>query len=348
MERAPTTVSRRRTTEAERDVHLKVARLHGPRDIRLHDEAEPTAGAHEELIRVAAVGLCGSDRHSYLQGGIGDALLTRPLVLGHEISGVIDGGPRRGEPVAIEPAVPCDACELCRGGLGHLCGELRFAGHGTTDGGLRTLMTWPRRQLVPVPAALGAQEAALLEPLAVALHAVDLGKVEPGMSAGVFGCGPIGLLLIQVLRHVGVEPVVATDPLPHRRAAAAAFGAGQAVEPSTELPVVDVAFEAAGEDAAVDDAISAVRPAGRVVLVGIPASDRTSFGASAARRKGLTLLLSRRSRAGDLARAADLAGSGSIDLHSLVTGTYPLDASGQAFEDLVQMRGLKRMVVPQG
>ena len=327
---------------------MKVARLHGPRDIRLHDEADPAAGADEELLRVSAVGLCGSDRHWFLEGNIGDAVLTRPLVLGHEVSGVIEGGPSRGQLVAIEPALPCEACDLCLGGLSHLCRELRFAGHGMTDGGLRTLMTWPRRRLVPMPAALGAEEAAMLEPLAVALHAADLGKLEPGMSAGVFGCGPIGLLLIQVLRHFGVETVVATDPLPHRRAAAAASGVRQAVvpSPSTELPTVDVAFEAAGEDAAVDDAIRAVRPAGRVVLIGIPASDRTSFGASAARRKGLTLFLSRRSQAGDLARAADLAASGSIDLRSLVTTTYPLDGSRLAFADLARMRGLKTLVLP--
>lgn len=325
---------------------MKVARLHGARDIRLHDEAEPAASAHEELIRVAAVGLCGSDRHWFLEGSVGDAVLTRPLVLGHEISGVIEDGPRRGELVAIDPAVPCEVCELCREGLGHLCREVRFAGYGTTDGGLRALMAWPRRQLVSVPAAVDAQEAALLEPLAVALHAADLGKLEPGMSAGVFGCGPIGLLLIQVIRHLGVEPIVATDPLPHRRAAAVVFGARQAVQPATDIRAVDVAFEVAGEDAAIDDAINAVRPAGRVVLVGIPAADRSSFSASAARRKGLTFLLSRRSRAGDVARAAELAGNGPIDLRSLVTAHYPLDASRQAFVDLVQMRGLKLVVLP--
>ena len=162
-----------------------------------------------------------------MEGGIGDAVLSKPLVLGHEICGVIEGGARHGELVAVDPAIPCDVCDVCLSGLGHLCADMRFAGHGTTDGGLRTLMAWPSRHLLTVPALIGSPAACLLEPLAVALHAAELGQVEPGMSAGVFGCGPIGLLLIQVLRQLGVDPIVATDPLPHRHAAALAFGASR-------------------------------------------------------------------------------------------------------------------------
>jgi L-iditol 2-dehydrogenase len=327
---------------------VKVARLHGKRDIRLHEEADPAPGADEELVRVTAVGLCGSDRHWFLEGSIGDAVLSQPLVLGHEIAGVIEGGARDGVRVAVDPAVPCDICESCLRGLGHLCHDTRFAGYGTTDGGLRTVMAWPRRQLVTVPASIGPQEAALLEPLAVALHAVDLGRVEPGMSAGVFGSGPIGLLMVLVLRHLGVDPIVATDPLAHRRAAAVAFGASEVFRPNAELPTVDVAFETAGDDSAVDDSITAVRPAGRVVLVGIPAADRTSFRASVARRKGLELLLSRRSRPADLQRAVDLSADGSIDLGPLVTGHFTLDQASAAFGELVALNGLKVVVEPSG
>ena len=333
---------------------MKVLRLHGRDDVRLHEEPEPTAGEGELLVRVNAVGLCGSDRHWLVEGGIGDAMLERPLVLGHEFAGTVASGPRTGERVALDPAVPCGACAVCLAGLPHLCPNLSFAGHGSTDGALRSLLAWPERLAHALPDGLSDVEAALLEPLGVALHALDLGHVRSGTSAGVFGCGPIGLLVIQALRAAGVETVVATDPLAHRAAAAAALGAAHAVHPGdlAGIPLpgglgVDVAFETAGEDGAVADAIEAVRPGGRVVLVGIPDGDRTSFVASAARRKGLTLLLCRRMEPADLPRAIRLAESGRVDLASLVGVRYPLSAWQEAFAALVDRRGLKVVVEPQ-
>ncbi len=200
-------------------------RLHGKRDLRLHGEPEPTPAPDEILLRVTAVGLCGSDLHWFAEGGIGDAVLTRPLVLGHEFVGLVESGPRAGDRVALDPAVSCGRCAACLAGDDNLCLACRFAGHGTTDGALRELMTWPERLAHRVPDSLSDLEAALLEPLGVALHALDLGRVGPGATAGVFGCGPLGLLLVQLLRLVGAGVLVATDPLAHRAAAAEAMGA---------------------------------------------------------------------------------------------------------------------------
>jgi L-iditol 2-dehydrogenase len=219
-------------------------------------------------------------------------------------------------------------------------------------------MTWPERLAHPLPDALSNAEGALLEPLGVALHALELGRPGPGMSAGVYGCGPIGLLLVQLLRMVGAKPIVATDRLPHRVAAAQAMGATHAVtvgadggaDPADEdlgpASGVDVAFEAAGEDAAVETAIRAVRPGGRVVLLGIPADDRTSFTASVARRKGLTILLSRRMEPADLPRAIRLAEARRVDLRSLVTERCPLSRAQAGFAALSDRRGLKVVVEP--
>ena len=237
-------------------------------------------------------------------------------------------------------------------GRGNLCLELRFLGHGKTDGGLRTLMAWPQHLLVPLPEQVNDVEGSLLEPLGIAIHAVDLSGVRPGMSAGVFGCGPLGLLIIEVLNELGCTPIVATDVLSHRLEAAQRLGA-PTVRPAGgeagagSLPTVDVAFEVAGEDAAVADAVRSVRPGGRVVLVGIPSDDRTSFQASVARRKGLSLVLCRRMRAGDLAAAARLASAGGIELKSLISERYPLDSADGAFGALVDRRGLKIVVEPQ-
>jgi L-iditol 2-dehydrogenase len=325
---------------------VRALRLHAPNELRLHEEPDPEPDAGEVLVRVAAVGLCGSDRHWLLEGGIGDAGLERPLVLGHEFAGVVASGPRTGERVAVDPADPCGRCDLCADGLEHLCAHMRFAGHGTTDGALRTLLAWPERLVHPVPDTLTDAQAALAEPLGVALHALDLAHVRPGAGAGVFGCGPLGLLLVQLLHMAGASPIVATDTLPHRVAAAESLGATHArlAGAASGEDGLDVAFEVAGDDGAVDEAIDSLRPTGRLVLVGIPDDDRTSFRASAARRKGLTLLLSRRMTASDLPRALRLAAEGRVVLDPLVTERYSLDEWPEAFASLRERRGLKVVV----
>jgi L-iditol 2-dehydrogenase len=319
---------------------MKALRLHAAGDLRLHDEPAPEPGDGEVLVRVTAVGLCGSDRHWFEEGGIGDAVLTRPLVLGHEFVGMIERGPRAGERVAVDPAIPCGECAPCKAGRSHLCLGVRFAGHGRTDGALRGALAWPEVLVHPLPDALDDATATLLEPLGVALHAVDLGHVSTATRAGVFGCGPIGILLVQALLASGAT-VVATDVLPHRLAVARALGAER-----WEGGEVDVAFEVAGEDASLDDAIAATCPGGRVVLVGIPSGDRTSFTASTARRKGLTLLLSRRMEPADLARAIDLAGRGRLELAPLVTARHSLDDWAGAFDELVRHDGVKVVIEP--
>lgn len=314
---------------------MKVARLHGVNDVRLHDEPVPAVGTGETLVRVTAVGLCGSDLHWFSEGSIGDAKLARPLVLGHEFAGVTESGQR----VAVDPAVPCEVCEFCRQGNPNLCSNLHFAGHGKDDGGLREWISWPTRCLFPIPDSLSEADGAMLEPLGVAIHAVDLGKIRAGMKVGVFGCGPIGLMVLQVAQAAGAVVSVATDPLPHRLAAAEKFGA-QAWKLGEE---VDVAFECAGEQGAVDDAMNAVRPGGRVVLVGIPADDHTSFTASVARRKGLTIKLSRRMKH-TYPRAIRLVESGTVDVKSIVSHCFPIDKVAEAFTTAQRRDGLKVVV----
>jgi L-iditol 2-dehydrogenase len=327
---------------------VKALRLHGAGDLRLHEEPAPEPGDGELLLRVTAVGLCGSDRHWFLEGGIGDAVLARPLVLGHEFVATVEAGPRAGERVALDPAIPCGGCALCLSGRPHLCLELRFAGHGSTDGALRSFMIWPERLAHRLPDSVSDPEGALLEPLGVALHALELGRVRPGTTAAVFGCGPIGLLLVQALRALGATEVVAADPMSHRAAAAAELGATHVLGRGEATAVgVEVAFEVAGEDAALAEALDAVAPAGRIVLVGIPDGDRTSFTASTARRKGLTLLLSRRMEPADLPRAIRLVAEGRVDLGPLVSARYALSEGQEAFGDLVERRGLKTILEPQ-
>jgi L-iditol 2-dehydrogenase len=330
---------------------MKSLRLHGPGDLRLHEEPIPTAGVGEALLRVTAVGICGSDLHWFKETGIGDARLNKPLVLGHEFSAVTVDGQR----VAVDPSIPCGTCEYCQRGDPNLCDHLIFAGHGDQDGALRQQLAWPHTCLHPLPDGLSDADGTLLEPLGIALHAVDLAHLRVGMSVGVFGCGPIGLLVIQLAKLAGASKVLATDILPHRLQVASSLGSDEAQLVTGRLDEreftrlngmgLDLVFEAAGENAAVEMAIAAVRPGGKVILIGIPSDDRTSFTASVARRKGLTLKLVRRMKL-TYPRAIRLVERGKVDVRSLVTHTFPLDQAAEAFELAARREGLKVIITP--
>jgi L-iditol 2-dehydrogenase len=328
-------------------VRVRAARLYGTGDIRVAEEAVPAAGAGDVLVRVTAVGICGSDLHWWSEGAIGDARLARPLVLGHEGAGVIVDGPRRGQRVAIDPAIPCETCRACRDGYRNLCYRIRFAGHGQTDGMLRELMPWPAHLLHPLPDQVTDAAGALLEPLGVALHALDLGHARLGATVAVVGCGPIGLLLIQLLRSAGASRVLAVEPLAHRREAAREFGAHEVPEPAADLSGygADVAFEVAGDDSAVRTALESVRPGGRVVLAGIPDDDSTTFPASLARRKGLTIAMVRRMNE-VYPRAIDLAVRGAVSLEPLISRRADLADAADAFAAAQRRSGLKVIVTP--
>jgi L-iditol 2-dehydrogenase len=323
------------------------------RDVRVEEMPDPPeTPSGQSLVRVSAVGLCGSDLHWFGEGGIGDASLDAPLVLGHEFAGVVERGPLAGRRVAVDPAISCQECSQCRAGNRNLCPEVRFAGHGRQDGALREFVVWPEHLLHPLPDEISDAGGAVLEPLGVAIHSHDLGQVRVGASVAVVGCGPIGLLAIQLARAGGARLVLAVDPLAHRRAAALSMGADAAVTPDEVRavgrtgqadPAVDVAFEVAGNDDAIALAMLAARPGARVVLAGIPAVDRISFPASLARRKGLTLLLVRRMR--DVyPRAISLVQRGLIDVESLVTQRFELGAAADAFAAAATRDGLKTII----
>jgi L-iditol 2-dehydrogenase len=334
---------------------MRVARLHGVADLRLSDEPVPVPGPGMSLVKVTAVGICGSDLHWWAEGGIGDAVLEQPLVPGHEAAGIIADGPRRGERVAIDPALACGTCRPCRSGYPNLCPGIRFAGHGTQDGAMREYLAWPSDLLHPLPDALTDADGAMLEPLGVAIHAAGLGHLRPGGSAAVAGCGPIGLLLIQVLRAAGTAWVAAFDPLPHRRQAASRLGADLTADPAqaglqadrqeVTGDGVDTAFEMAGADGAVQLAMAAARPGGRVVLGGIPGDDWTRFQASVARRKGLTIAMVRRMNQ-TYPQAIGLAAAGKVDLPSLVSHRFPLAHAQDAFGMAALRAGLKVIIEP--
>jgi L-iditol 2-dehydrogenase len=215
-------------------------------------------------------------------------------------------------------------------------------------------MNWPQRLLLPAPDSIVGDDIALLEPLGIALHGLDLGHFKAGMSAGVFGAGPIGLFIIRALKAMGASRIIATDAKPHRVQAALASGADEAYltavdgqpEGIDRLAKVDVGFEAAGEDAALESALISVKLGGRVVVVGIPPTNSHTFSAKLARGKGLTIAWSRRMKAIHMLRAIEMVDHGIVPLDGMITATYPLSEAARAFDDLVARNGLKIIVKP--
>jgi L-iditol 2-dehydrogenase len=338
--------------------------LHGARTIRIDDVAAPTLADGEVLVRVRAVGLCGSDVHYYCDGHIGETIAEAPLVLGHEFAGLVERvgrgvrEVREGDLVAVDPAIPCGQCESCFEGHSNLCPNVRFAGTPPTDGGLCEQIVWPAARVVRLPSGMDATEGAVLETLGVCMHAVNLGHVRLADRVAVLGVGPIGLLIVRLARLSGAVEVFAADRNPARLAAARALGADAAIDVRTEDPVaailklthgrgVDVAFEAAGALETPQQAVEVLRPGGTVVLVGICPEDRIPLTATAPRRKGVTIKLSRRMKH-VYPRAIALAQAGVVDLKSIVSHRYPLERTAEAFEQLASGPGeaLKVIVEP--
>ena len=307
-------------------------RLHGPRDLRVETIAHPGAPAPGEvLLRVSATGVCGSDLHPYETGSIGSTVLAAPLVLGHEFAGVVeqigDGVTLPlGARVAVDPLVWCGQCDSCLRGDQNLCRHQSFAGLAPTDGSLRQWMRVPARNCHPISDAISDAEAALLEPLGIALHATDLARIRVGSSVGIWGGGPIGLCLAQTARLAGADPVYLREPLDWRLKMAQTYGAVP-LPPDVE---VDVAIEAAWARESVQQAMDALRPGGTLVLVGIPFEDGVEFKHSTARRKGLTILMCRRMKR-VYGRAIALVESGAVDLKGMITHRFPLGEVPEAF-----------------
>lgn len=330
---------------------MRASRLHGIRDLRLEELPRPEPGRGEVLLRVAAVGVCGSDVHYYRDGAIGDQVAAEPIILGHEFSGwVAELGPEGeanlevGQLVAVDPAIPCGACEPCQRGHPNLCPDVRFCGTPPIDGVFAEYAVMPAENCFPLPPGLTPVEGAMLEPLGVAIHAVDLAHLRPGYSVAVLGAGPIGLLIAAVARASGASEIYMSEPLAHRREFALDYVADAAVDPYeeetdiveevarlTDGRGVDVAFEAAGADETPDQCAGAARPGGKVIVAGIPRDDRMRFTASTVRRRGLTIKLVRRMKH-TYPRAIRLVEKGLVDVKALATHEFALERIAEAFD----------------
>lgn len=326
---------------------MKTAFLYGPRDIRVEEWTDADPGPGEVLLDVTAVGICGSDLHTYLFGDVGGVRAETALALGHEAAGrVIAVGEgvtlKVGQRVAIDPATHCGHCERCEAGEVHLCTNMVFMGLYPHHGALRERMVYPARSCVPVPDGVSDVETALLEPLGVALHASRLANIQIGEDVLIIGCGGIGLLITRLARLAGARRIFVSDKHPWRLAQAASFGADVIIDANEKSVVdevmhltnkrgVDVAIEAAWVQGTADECVGAARYGGRVIIVGIPAEDEMKVQASVARRKELSIQSSRRMKH-TYPASISLTLNKQINLEALATHQFTLDETTQAFE----------------
>ncbi|MGZ2461722.1 2,3-butanediol dehydrogenase [Rhizobium anhuiense] len=268
------------------DTGFAAAVWHGAGDIRIECRPRVPLKPGEVRLKVSLCGICGSDVHEFRDGPHAIPVATphavsgeiAPLVIGHEFAGEIieaaaDVDLAPGTRVAVEPEYRCDRCAACRRGEYNLCVAMGFAGL-MGSGGMAEEAVLPSYMLHPLPDTVTDRQAAVLEPAAVALHALRRGRVRAGDTVAVAGAGPIGLLIAQLARIAGARRVIVSDVSDARLAMARSLGATDTVNAAsgdlaTVANGVDVAFEAVGTQATLDAAIASVRKGGRVVFVGL-------------------------------------------------------------------------------
>jgi L-iditol 2-dehydrogenase len=342
---------------------MRVSVLERPGQLLLTERPVPRPAAGHVLVAVRSVGVCGSDVHYFQHGRIGDFVVRAPLVLGHEVSGVIVAvgagvaGDRAGSRVAIEPGAACGACAPCKAGRYNLCPQMRFFATPPVDGALAEYVEVRADLAFALPDAVSDDAAALLEPLSVGIWATGKAGLTPGGSVLIAGAGPIGLVTAQVARARGAATVVVSDIAPDRLAAAERSGAtatvrsgagqdgggggGAAAGPGPEF---DAFIDCSGAASAVTAGLRMLRPAGTAVLVGMGA-DELPLPLGLIQRYELTVTGTVR-YANTWPAAIALAASGAVDVDALVTDRYPLDQADAALTATTRPGTIKSIIEP--
>jgi L-idonate 5-dehydrogenase len=338
--------------------------IHSAHDLRVETyaaghalPAKPSPG--HVRVRMAAGGICGSDLHYFHHGGFGTVRVREPMALGHEASGIVSEvgegvtGLAVGTLVAVNPSDPCGTCHECARGKHHYCINMQFNGSAMrfphVQGLFREWIDVPLSRAFAMQKGIRPEEAALCEPLAVCLHAVNQAGDLKGKTVLVTGCGPIGILTIVVAKLAGAKRIIATDIMPQALTAAKAYGATDALNVAEQPDAlaewqegkgkVDIGFECSGSARAYSGLIAALRPGARLVLVGIGGDATLPVNVLVA--KELQLVGTFRFNE-EFAEAARLIGNKLVDLTGIVTATYPMGEALAAFEHATdKSRGIK-------
>ncbi len=333
---------------------MRASVLHPGGRLAVESRPVPVPGPGDVLIEVAAVGVCGSDTHYLRHGRIGEFVVTAPIVLGHEASGRIvavgEGVPaeRIGRRVSIEPQRPDPLSAESLRGEYNLCPAMRFYATPPVDGALAEYVTIGSAFAHSIPDSVSDEAAALFEPLSVGIAALRKAAVGLGGSVLIAGAGPIGLMCAQVARASGLARIVVSDPDGARRDAARRFGATRTVEPGKGADAgdgFDAFIDASGAPPAIRAGIPAVRPGGRIVLVGMGADD-LELPVSLIQSRELILTGVFR-YANTWPTAIALAERGLVDLDGMVTARFTLDEAEAALNADRAPGGIKAVVHPR-
>lgn len=328
---------------------MRAVVIHAPKDLRVERFDEQQLGPGEVRVRIEAGGVCGSDLHYYHHGGFGTVRIREPMVLGHEVAGIVDavGGEvqrvRPGQRVAINPSRPCAKCRYCQQGRQNHCLDMRFYGSAMrfphVQGAFRQLLVVDENQCHLVSEQVTPGEAAMAEPLAVCLHAARRAGPLLGKRVLITGSGPIGALCILAARRAGAATIVATDIAREPLATAAAVGADRTIDVSSEPDALapyaankgtfDVMFEASGSEKALASAFDALQPGAVVVQVGL--GGLVSLPMNLLVAKEFELRGTFRFHE-EFELAVDLISRRLVDVRPLLSATLPFDQAIEAFE----------------
>jgi L-idonate 5-dehydrogenase len=322
---------------------------HAAKDLRIEETPSPPVGPHDIRVRIGFGGICGSDLHYYHHGGFGTVRLREPMILGHEIAGVVEAvgaGGRRvkiGDRIAVNPSVPCNQCRYCLEGRQNQCLDMRFYGSAMrfphVQGGFREVLVCRDSQAHVVADGTSLQEAAMAEPFAVALHATRRAGALIGKRVLISGSGPIGALTAIAARRAGAAEIVVTDIADGALSFASRVGADRVINVAREADALsdfsadkgyfDTMFEASGAEAALRSGIDVVRPGGVVVQLGLGGEMRLPINMITA--KELELRGTFRFHE-EFALALEFIAKGLVDVKPLISATAPLAEARDAFE----------------
>ncbi|MFO7535749.1 MAG: alcohol dehydrogenase catalytic domain-containing protein [Kiritimatiellia bacterium] len=328
---------------------MKTMALTGLRRLSMLDAPEPVLTREADvLLRLTAIGVCGSDIHYYTTGKIGSQVVRFPFRVGHECAGVVEKigravtGLKPGDRVAVDPAMWCGVCDQCRAGRFNTCRRLLFLGcPGQAEGCLCERLVMPAASCFKVPDGMSDELAALIEPLTIGVYAVARATPLAGAAIGILGSGPIGLSVLLAARAAGARAVYVTDKIDARLRAAAGAGAGWTGNPDrgdvvaavakAEPPLLDCVFECCGQQEALDQAVRLLKPGGTLMMVGIPAVDRVSFEIELLRRREIRLQNVRRQNE-KVPETIRLVESGALKPGFMVTHRFPFSETPAAFD----------------
>ncbi len=343
---------------------MKAAVLTGIRQMKIVDLPRPSIkNDGDVLLKVAVVGVCGSDVHYYLAGRIGSKIVQYPYLVGHECSAIVEAVGKKvkhvrpGDAVAVEPAVSCHECSQCKMGRENTCCNLKFLGvPGELAGCLCEYIVMPADCCLPTNGRLSLEQAALCEPFTIGVYTIQQSHLAKGNKIAILGSGPIGLSCLTAAKIQGAAGVYMTDKLDYRVEFAKKAGATWAGNPDKGDVVkdilqreplgVDIACECAGQQDAIDQAVEVLRPGGVLMLVGIHESDRVSFPINQIRRKEITIInVRRQNRCTE--HAMELVASGRAGIDSFVTHRFKLEQAKEAFDLVADYRDgvVKAMII---